>query len=107
MTTPLLQLEGVTKHYPIKKGMILQRQVGSVRAVDGIDLTLMPGETLAVVGESGCGKSTTARLAMRLIEPTAGTIRYDGEDVTRASKAGLRKLRREVQIVFQDPYASL
>jgi oligopeptide transport system ATP-binding protein len=107
MTTPLLQLEGVTKHYPIRKGIILQKQIGSVRAVDGIDLTLMPGETLAVVGESGCGKSTTARLAMRLIEPTSGTIRYDGEDVTRASKAGLRKLRREVQIVFQDPYASL
>ena len=107
MTEPLLQLDGVTKHYPVKKGIVLQRQVGSVRAVDGIGFTLMPGETLALVGESGCGKSTTARLAMRLIEPTNGTIRYDGQDVTTASKAGLRKMRREVQIVFQDPYASL
>ncbi|HEY8337926.1 MAG TPA: dipeptide ABC transporter ATP-binding protein [Tardiphaga sp.] len=107
MTVPLLQLDGVTKHYPVRKGMILQRQVGSVRAVDGISFALMPGETLALVGESGCGKSTTARLAMRLIAPTGGTIRYDDEDITHASKAGLRKLRREVQIVFQDPYASL
>jgi oligopeptide transport system ATP-binding protein len=107
MTEPLLQLEAVTKHYPVKQGMILQRQIGSVRAVDGISFALMPGETLAVVGESGCGKSTTARLAMRLIAPTSGTIRYDGQDVTRASKAGLCRLRREVAIVFQDPYASL
>jgi oligopeptide transport system ATP-binding protein len=107
MNEPLLQLDGVTKHYPVKKGMILQKQIGSVRAVDGISFSLMPGETLALVGESGCGKSTTARLAMRLIEPTDGTIRYDGQDITHASKAGLRRLRREVQIVFQDPYASL
>ncbi|MDB5656435.1 MAG: transporter ATP-binding protein, partial [Tardiphaga sp.] len=107
MTEPLLQLDGVTKHYPVKKGMILQKQIGSVRAVDGISFALMPGETLALVGESGCGKSTTARLAMRLIEPTGGRIRYDGQDITHASKTQLRKLRREVQIVFQDPYASL
>jgi len=107
MTEPLLQFEGVTKHYPVKKGMILQRQIGSVRAVDGISFSLMPGETLAVVGESGCGKSTTARLAIRLIAPTGGTIRYDGQDITHASKADLRRLRREAQILFQDPYASL
>jgi oligopeptide transport system ATP-binding protein len=107
VTEPLLQLDGVTKHYPVKKGIILQKQIGSVRAVDGISFKLMPGETLALVGESGCGKSTTARLAMRLIEPTAGTIRYDGTDITHASKKQLRRLRREVQIVFQDPYASL
>jgi oligopeptide transport system ATP-binding protein len=107
MTEPLLQLDHVTKHYPIKQGMILQKQTGSVRAVDGISFAVMPGETLALVGESGCGKSTTARLAMRLIEPTSGTIRYDGQDVTQAAKPQLRKLRREVQIVFQDPYGSL
>ena len=107
MTGPLLQLDGVTKHYPVKKGIVLQKQIGSVRAVDGISFALMPGETLALVGESGCGKSTTARLAMRLIEPTYGTINYDGQDVTSASKKALLKMRREVQIVFQDPYASL
>jgi oligopeptide/dipeptide ABC transporter ATP-binding protein len=107
MTAPLLEASGLVKHYPLRKGLILARQVGTVRAVDGVSFTLHRGETLALVGESGCGKSTTARLVLRLIEPTAGTIRFDGSDVTKLSGAGLRALRRRMQIVFQDPYGSL
>ena len=95
----LLQVDGLAKHYPVR---------GSVaRAVDGVSFAIDPGETLALVGESGCGKSTTARLALRLIEPTAGTIRFEGQDITRTEGAGLRTLRRRMQMVFQDPFASL
>ncbi|WP_426956767.1 ABC transporter ATP-binding protein [Muricoccus radiodurans] len=104
---PLLQAENLAKHYPVRKGLIRARQVGTVRAVDGVSFTLNRGETLALVGESGCGKSTTARLVMRLIEPSTGTIRIAGEDVTHLTGAPLRALRRRMQIVFQDPYASL
>jgi oligopeptide/dipeptide ABC transporter ATP-binding protein len=100
----LLQVEGLTKHYPVRQGIVLARQVGLVRAVDGVSFRIERGETLALVGESGCGKSTTARLVLRLIEPTAGTVRFDGQQV---SGAALRLLRRRVQVVFQDPYASL
>jgi oligopeptide transport system ATP-binding protein len=107
MTTPLLELQDVTKHYPVKRGIVMQREIGQVRAVDGVSFQVMPGETLSLVGESGCGKSTTARLAMRLIEPTGGIIRYDGRDITHATRQDMRALRREMQIVFQDPYASL
>lgn len=107
MTAPLLELENVTKHYPVFKGLIRKRQVGAVRAVDGVSLQINPGETLAIVGESGCGKSTTARLAMRLIEPTAGSVRFEGRDITHLDRAALRSMRRNMQIVFQDPYASL
>jgi oligopeptide transport system ATP-binding protein len=107
MTKPLLELEDIRKLYPVKKGLIIQKEVGTVRAVDGVSFQLMPGETLAVVGESGCGKSTTARLAMRLIEPTSGTIRYDGQDITKATRHDMRRLRRDMQIIFQDPYSSL
>ncbi|MEM7530448.1 MAG: dipeptide ABC transporter ATP-binding protein [Pseudomonadota bacterium] len=107
MTIPLLELENVVKHFPIKKGLILARTVGQVRAVDGVSFALARGETLALVGESGCGKSTTGRLALRLIEPTSGSIRFDGQDITELGTQGLRALRRRMQIVFQDPFASL
>ncbi len=107
MTAPLLELEDVTKHYPVFKGLIRKKQVGAVRAVDGVSLQINPGETLAIVGESGCGKSTTARLAMRLIEPTAGSVRFEGRDITHLDRAAMRSMRRNMQIVFQDPYASL
>ncbi|MFC7736217.1 ABC transporter ATP-binding protein [Roseomonas sp. GCM10028921] len=104
---PLLEAVGVAKHYPVKKGLIVARQVGAVRAVDGVSFTLNRGETLALVGESGCGKSTTARVVMRLIQPTAGDILFKGQNVTEVGGARLRALRRHLQIVFQDPYASL
>ncbi|WP_270935725.1 ABC transporter ATP-binding protein [Falsiroseomonas oryzae] len=102
--TPLLEVAALAKHYPVKQGL-LGRTQGLVRAVDGVSFAIARGETLALVGESGCGKSTTARLVLRLIEPTAGTIRFDGVEV--AGAAELRALRRRVQVVFQDPYASL
>jgi oligopeptide transport system ATP-binding protein len=103
----LLEVEGLAKHYPVKKGVVLQKTVGAVRAVDGVSFHLDRGETLALVGESGCGKSTTARLVLRLIEPSAGRIRFDGQDVTEVDGGAMRLLRRRMQIVFQDPYASL
>ena len=95
----LLYGAGLAKHFKVSGGV--------VRAVDGVSFQLARGETLALVGESGCGKSTTARLVLRLIEPTAGTVRFDGEDITRMAAAPLRRLRRRMQIVFQDPFASL
>jgi len=103
----LLEVEGLAKHYPVKKGVVLQKTVGAVRAVDGVSFHLDRGETLALVGESGCGKSTTARLVLRLIEPSAGRLRFDGQDVTDVTGSAMRLLRRRMQIVFQDPYASL
>ncbi len=95
----LLEATDLTKHYPARAGL--------VRAVDGVSLHVARGETLALVGESGCGKSTTARLVLRLIEPTSGTLRFDGEDISALSPAALRRFRRRAQIIFQDPYASL
>ncbi|MET9801301.1 dipeptide ABC transporter ATP-binding protein [Streptomyces sp. NPDC006368] len=102
----LLKVEGLVKHFPIKKGL-LQRRAGAVRAVDGIDFEVRRGETLGVVGESGCGKSTMGRLITRLLEPSGGRIEFDGTDITHLSTGGMRPLRRDIQMIFQDPYGSL
>ncbi|MEV5879797.1 dipeptide ABC transporter ATP-binding protein [Streptomyces sp. NPDC052101] len=102
----LLKVTGLQKHFPIKKGLF-QRQVGAVRAVDGLDFEVRSGETLGVVGESGCGKSTMGRLITRLLEPTAGSIEFEGKDITHLGVNGMRPMRRDVQMIFQDPYSSL
>jgi oligopeptide transport system ATP-binding protein len=104
---PLLVVRDLVKHYPITSGILFRRQIGAVRAVDGVSFSVQPGRTLALVGESGCGKSTTARTVLRLVEPTSGEILFGGTDVAKAGPRELRALRREMQIVFQDPYASL
>ncbi|MFF2125773.1 ABC transporter ATP-binding protein [Streptomyces olivochromogenes] len=102
----LLKVTGLQKHFPIRKGL-LQRQVGAVRAVDGLDFEVRSGETLGVVGESGCGKSTMGRLITRLLEPTAGKVEFQGKDITHLGVNGMRPMRRDVQMIFQDPYSSL
>jgi len=102
----LLRVEGLRKYFPIKAGL-LRREVGQIKAVDGVDLTLKAGETLGVVGESGCGKSTMARSVARLLDPTDGKVTFKGHDITSISRRQLREFRREIQFVFQDPYASL
>jgi len=106
MTEPLLKVQNLVKHFPIKGG-IFGREVDRVHAVDGVSFELAAGETLGVVGESGCGKSTTGRCILRLIEPTSGEVWFEGKNVTQASKTELRALARDMQIIFQDPYASL
>ncbi len=103
---PVLEVSGLKKHFPVKKGL-LSRQTGKVYAVDGVSFEIGRGETLGLVGESGCGKSTVGRTVLRLLDPTEGTIRLNGRDVTRLGKAEMRSVRREMQIIFQDPYSSL
>jgi oligopeptide/dipeptide ABC transporter ATP-binding protein len=103
---PVLEVAGLKKHFPVKKGL-LRRTAGYVYAVDGVSFSISQGETLGLVGESGCGKSTVARTVLRLVEPTAGTIRLDGDDITRLGKSALRPHRRQMQIIFQDPFSSL
>ena len=102
----LLQVKGLTKYFPIKGGL-LSREVDRVHAVDGVSFSIAAGETLGMVGESGCGKSTTGRCILRLIEPSNGEVRFDGQDVTAMSPQALREVRRDMQIIFQDPFASL
>jgi len=104
--TPVLHVEDLKKHYPVKSGF-LRRTTGTVFAVDGVSFSIAPGETLGLVGESGCGKSTVARTVMRLVEPTSGKIMVEGTDIARLPKAALRPFRREMQMVFQDPFSSL
>lgn len=107
MQKPLLEIKDLSKHYELSKGLLSKRSVGTIRAVDGVNLTLYPGETLGLVGESGCGKSTLARTLLRLETPTSGEAYYREQDIFSLSKAELRQLRRKIQVVFQDPYASL
>ncbi|MCA9994280.1 MAG: ABC transporter ATP-binding protein [Anaerolineales bacterium] len=102
----LLRITNLKKYFPIRSG-VLRRQVGAVRAVDGLTFDIYQGETLGLVGESGCGKSTTGRTLLRLLEPTAGSVVFKGEELTKMGKGSLRKIRRDMQMIFQDPYASL
>jgi oligopeptide transport system ATP-binding protein len=104
---PILEVEHLVKHFPIKAGILFDRQIGAVQAVDDVSLTINRGETLGLVGESGCGKSTLARSILQLIEPTSGSVRFQGQEITGLAHRDSRKLRPQMQMVFQDPYASL
>ncbi|WP_051765359.1 ABC transporter ATP-binding protein [Streptomyces sp. NRRL F-5135] len=104
---PILEVRDLVKHYPLTRGVLFKKRTGAVRAVDGVSFELAAGETLGIVGESGCGKSTVARTLVHLERPTAGRIRYRGEDITRLSGRALKAVRRNIQMVFQDPYTSL
>jgi oligopeptide/dipeptide ABC transporter ATP-binding protein len=107
MADELLVVEDLEKHFPVTQGIIFQKEIASVKAVDGVSFTVRRGETLGVVGESGCGKSTMARCIMRLLDPTGGKVEFDGRDITNLSRADMRPIRREMMMIFQDPYASL
>ena len=107
ISTDLLQVDHLVKHFPVTKGLVLQRTVGQVRAVDDISFTVKRGETLALVGESGCGKTTTAKLVLRLERPTSGSVWIGGKDVHKLEGGDLRRYREDVQAVFQDPWSSL
>ena len=102
----LVKVDNLKKHFPIMRG-VFRRQVGSVQAVDGVTFDIYEGETLGLVGESGCGKSTTGRVVLLLLDPTGGSVQYKGQDLTELSKGDLRRMRRHMQMIFQDPYASL
>jgi oligopeptide transport system ATP-binding protein len=104
---PLVRVRGLVKHFPIMKGALLPRAVGAVRAVDGVDFDVAAGETLGLVGESGCGKTTTGRMVLRLVEPSAGSIRFAGQELSGLTEAEMRAHRQQMQIIFQDPYGSL
>jgi oligopeptide/dipeptide ABC transporter ATP-binding protein len=106
-TGDLLKVTGLVRHFPVTRGVVFRRKIGAVRAVDGIDFAVPQGQTLGLVGESGCGKTTTGRLLTRLDEPTSGTIEFDGEDITHKSVGAMRPIRRDIQMIFQDPYSSL
>ncbi|MDN4075248.1 ABC transporter ATP-binding protein [Fictibacillus terranigra] len=106
MAEPLVKVENLKKHFPIRGG-VFGKTVGEVKAVDGVSFTIQKGETLGLVGESGCGKSTTGRMLLRLLEPSDGKVYFEGQDVTKLSPNEMRKMRREMQMVFQDPFASL
>ncbi|WP_405011751.1 ABC transporter ATP-binding protein [Kitasatospora sp. NBC_01539] len=105
--SPLLEVSGLTKHFPVMGGFPFRRQVGAVQAVDDVSFTVAEGESLGLVGESGCGKSTTGRLITRLYEPTAGSVKYLGQEIAHASRKELAPIRSEIQMIFQDPYSSL
>ncbi len=105
--SPVLSVRGLTKHFPVKRGVVFSRTVGQVRAVDDVSFDIARGETLALVGESGCGKSTTGRLVLRLIAPSAGSVQFQGQEIATASDEQMRSMRQHLQIIFQDPYASL
>jgi len=105
--TPLVRIRGVRKLFPITRGILIQKKIGAVHAVDGVDLDVYRGETVGLVGETGCGKSTLARVVMRLYDATEGTIEFEGQDITNTRGKDLRDLRREMQMIFQDPFASL
>ncbi len=103
----LLEVDHLVKHFPIKSGILIDREVGRVRAVDDVSFTVRRGETLGLVGESGCGKSTLSRSILQLIKPTSGSVRFDGRELVGLTARQMRPLRREIQMIFQDPYASL
>ncbi|WP_418958945.1 ABC transporter ATP-binding protein [Streptomyces tritici] len=107
MAEPIIQVRDLHKHYPLTRGVLFKKQVGAVKAVDGVDFELHAGETLGIVGESGCGKSTVAKMLVNLERPTSGSILYKGEDLTKLSPRALKAVRRNIQMVFQDPYTSL
>jgi oligopeptide/dipeptide ABC transporter ATP-binding protein len=107
MSEPIVRVAGLVKHFPMTRGVVFRRRIGQCHAVDGVDFDIVRGETFGLVGESGCGKTTVARLLLRLVDPDDGRIEFDGDDITHAHGERLRRLRREMQMIFQDPFASL